>query len=231
EACPPGDLDLSDFMPASPRDRGEMLDELKSLAATVTDPDLLELLDAFFSDPVFTEKFTSAPAAKMMHHAYLGGLLEHSLSVALLAEAAARHYPDLDRDLLVTGAVLHDIGKTTEFTWGASIDYSDPGRLLSHIVLGVQMLDEKIAGIPGFPEGRALLLRHMLISHHGSREFGSPEPGKTVEAVVLNLLDDLDAKVMGIRQFMEAQDPDASWSAFHRTLERHFYLGSREEGE
>ncbi|MBW1989538.1 MAG: HD domain-containing protein [Deltaproteobacteria bacterium] len=228
-SCEPHALDPRDFLPACPTDPEVLLDGLKSLAATVTDPALLALLDEFFADDRFVDLFVTAPAAKLMHHAYIGGLLEHTLSVARLADAACAHYPQVDRDLLITGAILHDIGKVKEFTWTSALDYSDAGRLLSHLVLGVQILDEKIAAVEGFPEDCAMLLRHLLVSHHGAREFGSPEPPKTVEAVILNQLDDMDAKVAGLGAYMKEQDGQASWSRYHRALERHIYLKGREK--
>ena len=160
-----------------------------------------------------------------MHHVYIGGLLEHTLSMALLVERIAGHYNGIDMDLLITGAILHDIGKTRELDYQITIDYSDEGRLLSHIVIGTQMIDEKLKEIKGFPEEQALLLKHMIVSHHGSREFGSPEPPKTIEAVLLNYLDEIDSKINGIREFMSSEDPTATWTSYHRLLERHFYKG------
>jgi 3'-5' exoribonuclease len=183
------------------------------------------LFSAFWADGDFVASFKRAPAAKYMHHAYLGGLLEHCLSMASLAEKLARHYSGIDADLLVAGAVLHDIGKIREFDCGVQIDYSDEGRLVSHIVIGVEMLNEKLRTLPSISPERAHLLKHMIISHHGVREFGSPEPPKTIEAVLLNYIDEIDAKVNGIRQFMAREDPDASWTSYHRLLGRHFYTG------
>ncbi|MBS3731540.1 MAG: HD domain-containing protein, partial [Desulfobacterales bacterium] len=141
------------------------------------------------------------------------------------ADRVAGHYSGLDRDMLIAGAILHDIGKIREFTYDTRIDYSDEGRLVSHIVIGVRMLEEKIAAMKSIPPNTALLLKHLIISHHGSREFGSPEPPKTLEALLLNYLDDIDSKINGIRKFMDSQDPDADWTAYHRPLERFFYKG------
>ncbi len=164
-----------------------------------------------------------------MHHAYLGGLLEHTLSLVLLIHKIAGHYDGIDNDLLMTGAVLHDIGKIHEFCYESHIDYSDAGRLLSHIVIGLEMLEKKIVSIKDFPEELALLLKHMIVSHHGARDFGSPEPPKTIEAVMLNYLDELDSKVNGIRNFMASEDPESAWTSYHRVLERFFYKGKVEQ--
>ena len=217
-----------DFMPSTSRDVDQMLEHLKKLINSIQNPFLKQLLNLFFSDDVFSETFKKAPAAKKMHHAYLGGLLEHTLSVALLVEKVLNnHYRDVNIDLLMTGAILHDIGKIKEFNYDKTIDYSDEGRLLSHIVIGVQMIDEKIRQIKNFPEETAVLLRHLIVSHHGTREFGSPEPPKTLEAVILNQLDDLDSKVIGIRDFMKKENNDNSWTSYHRIHQRFFYKGKQ----
>ena len=219
------EIDPQDFLPVTGRDVDQMLDRLIRISKSVQNEHLSGLLAAFFEDRVFVNLFKTAPAAKRMHHAYLGGLLEHTLSVAMLIQAIAGHYKGIDRDLLLTGGILHDIGKIHEFSYETHIDYSDSGRLLNHIVIGVEMLEAKIATINDFPENLALVLKHMIVSHHGTRDFGSPEPPKTLEAIILNYLDDLDAKVTAARTFMEAEDPDASWTSYHRVLERFFYKG------
>jgi len=146
----------------------------------------------------------------------------------LLADKIASHYGGLDRDLLLAGAVLHDMGKTRELSYGHSLDYTDEGRLLSHIIIGVELVNEKIQSIPDFPPEQAALLKHMIVSHHGAREFGSPEPPKTIEAVLLNYIDEIDSRVNAIREFIAADDPDASWTSYHRLLARHFFKGGPE---
>jgi len=212
-----------DFLPASGRDVDGMFQRLTQLADSIKTGHIKLLLQAFFEDQDFVRKLKTAPAAKKMHHAYLGGLLEHSLSMALLAEKIAGHFSGIDRDMLVAGAVLHDIGKTRELEYDVKIDYSDEGRFLSHVVIGVLMLREKIQTIQDFPLESEHLLEHMIVSHHGSREFGSPEPPKTIEAVLLNYIDEIDARVNGIREFVEADDSGENWTSYHRLLERHFY--------
>jgi len=160
-----------------------------------------------------------------MHHAYIGGLLEHTLSMALLVDRIAGHYSGIDRDLLLAGTMLHDIGKIKEFEYQTKIDYSDEGRLLNHIVIGLQMIDERLREIKDFPEEQVFMLKHLIVSHHGSREFGSPEPPKTIEAVLLYYIDEIDAKVNGIRDFISSEDPDSVWTSFHKVFDRYFYIG------
>ena len=221
----PAEIDPRDFLPTTERDVDQMLSRLVQISRTVQNKHLSQLLSAFFEDKAFVDSFKTAPAAKKMHHAYLGGLLEHTLSIALLIQAIADHYKGIDKDLLLTGGILHDIGKVHEFSYQTHIDYTDAGRLLNHIVIGVEMLDKKIATINDFPEDIAIVLKHMIVSHHGTRDFGSPEPPKTLEAIMLYYLDELDAKVTAVRTFMEAEDPEAAWTPYHRVLERFFFKG------
>ena len=142
-----------------------------------------QLFKIFWEDTSFVEKFKCAPAAKLLHHAYIGGLLEHVLSMALIGEHIANHYSGVDRDLLLAGIILHDVGKIKELSYKRRIDYTDEGKLLSHIVIGVGIIDEKIKKIPDFPKRTELLLKHLIVSHHGVKEFGSPEVPKTIEAI------------------------------------------------
>jgi 3'-5' exoribonuclease len=225
EAVAPDAVDSADFINATSRNVDKMMVQLKDIAETVQTVYLKELLDRFFNDAPWVEKFKRAPAAKMMHHAYIGGLLEHTLSLAVLVNRVADHYSGIDRDLLMTGAILHDIGKIEEFEYKFRIDYSDAGRLMNHIVIGLEMIERKIKEVENFPENAALLLKHLIVSHHGSREFGSPEPPKTLEGLLLNYLDEIDSKINGIREFMESQETDDNWTAYHKPMERYFYKG------
>ena len=222
----PSSVAAADFLPATGQDVDQMFDRLVRMAQTMETPPLRDLLTAFFADADFVERFKKAPAAKMMHHAYIGGLLEHCLSMALLADRIARHYGGVDRDRLLAGVVLHDVGKVREFDYQHRIDYSDEGRLVGHIAIGLEMLDEKIRLVDGFPEEERRLLKHMIVSHHGAMEYGSPEPPKTVEAVLLHYIDEIDSKVNGIREFIAAQGAEDAWTPYHRVLGRHFYRGS-----
>jgi 3'-5' exoribonuclease len=151
--------------------------------------------------------------------------LEHTLSVCRLAAAVSDHYPHLDRDLLLCGGFLHDIGKVKELTYNTHIDYSDEGRLVGHLVLGSAMLDEKLSGIKGFPESVALRLRHLVLSHHGEFDFGSPKRPKFPEAFALHLVDDLDAKMNGLSRFMARDSREGSWTEFNRLFERYLLKG------
>lgn len=221
----PEETDPADFMLSTARDIPRMFDRVVALSESLDAWYLKALLRAFWEDESFTTHFKRAPAAKKMHHAYIGGLLEHTLSMTVLADKIAEHYNGIDRDLLVAGAILHDIGKIREFTYDMGIDYSDEGRLVNHIVIGLQMIEEKIRTIASFPEEAALLLKHMLVSHHGSKELGSPEPPKTIEAVMLNCIDEMDSRIQAIREFMGKEDTGETWTSFHRLLGRHFYRG------
>lgn len=223
-----GSVDPSDFLPATDRDIDKMYLRLLDITASIENKFLKKLFDLFWQDTDISTRFKNAPAAKKMHHAYIGGLLEHTLSMAILMDRIVGHYKGIDRDLLLSGIILHDMGKIREFEYKTKIDYSDEGRLVSHIVIGVRMLDEKIERLDGFPTDLAMQLRHMIISHHGTREFGSPEPPKTIEAVLLNYIDEIDSKINGIREFMASEDPNENWTSYHRLLGRHFYKGDKD---
>lgn len=218
--------DPSDFIRSTERDVDVMFERILKITDNIGTDCLRNLLLSFWNDPDFARQFKSAPAAKKMHHNYLGGLLEHTLSMAVLAEKIGTHYGGIDKDLLLAGAFLHDIGKTRELEYGNRILYSDEGRLLTHIVIGIEMINEKIAAMDDFPKEKATLLKHMIVSHHGSREFGSPEPPMTIEALLLNHIDEIDAKINAIREFMATDGPEPSWTPYHRLLGRYFYKGS-----
>jgi 3'-5' exoribonuclease len=217
------EIDPADYSPVSKSDTKEMYEALMGFIETVENPNLKSLLDSIFSDEKTAEAFQTAPAAKGFHHSYIGGLLEHTLSVTRLIDHVARHYGEVDRDLLITGGILHDIGKIDEFSYRKMIDYTDEGRLIGHIVMGLEMVSRKIDEIADFPEDLALELRHILLSHHGVLEYGSPKRPKTVEAVIVNYIDDLDAKVNAFREYIDGSDDDSNWTPFHRLLERFIY--------
>jgi 3'-5' exoribonuclease len=219
------DVNPADFLPATDLDVEQLFERMVHITRSFTTPWLRRLFDAFWDDEAFTSAFKKAPAAKRMHHAYLGGLLVHCLSMAVLADKLAAHYNGLDRDLLIAGAILHDIGKLREFDYVTAIDYSDEGRLLSHIAIGLEMLDEKLRQIPDVPREGSNHLKHMIVSHHGEPAFGALEPPKTIEAVVLHFIDDLDSKINAVREFMAKEDPGQAWTSYHRILGRHFYMG------
>jgi 3'-5' exoribonuclease len=223
----PEHVEPGDFLPVTSRNIDAMFEKLVQITDTLKTPCLQQLFRLFWEDTELVRLFKAAPAAKKMHHAYIGGLLEHTLSMVILVDRIAGHYTGVDRDLLLAGAILHDIGKIREFEFSSHIDYTSEGRLLNHIVIGIQILDEKIKSIKNFPEEQSVLLKHLLVSHHGVREFGSPEPPKTIEAVLLNHIDEIDSKVKGIREFMASEDPGSAWTSFHKLLDRHFYMGKK----
>jgi 3'-5' exoribonuclease len=218
------DITLSDYLPTARRDGGVMLAELMIIVESVDNPHLKALLYAFFQDEEIAGLFKRAPAAKGFHHIYLGGLLEHTLSVARLLDLACSQYEGIDRDLLLTGGILHDIGKIYELSYGRTVDYTDEGRLVGHIVMGAEMVDKRIAALEDFPAHLALKLRHVMLSHHGDLEYGSPKRPKTVEALIVHFIDDLDAKVNAFQEFIAAApDDESDWTPYHRLLERFIY--------
>ncbi len=221
-------VDASMFIESTPKDVGEMLTSLINLLKDVSDAHLKRLIQRFIADRDFVEGFKLAPAAKHFHHNYLGGLLEHTLSVCQLANSVSKHYTELDRDLLVTGAFLHDIGKLRELSHDLRIEYTDEGRLVGHLVLGCLMMEEKISQIKGFPPDLAIRLKHLILSHHGQFEFGSPKRPKFKEAFALHLIDDLDAKMNGLGRFIEMDRKEGAWTEYNRLFERYFLKGSIE---
>jgi len=222
--CAENEIQLEDFLPTTSQDTGKMLAELKDLASRVSQPSLRQLLDSFFRDEGLMKKMKLAPAAKAVHHVFLGGLLEHTFSVVQLVLLVGPRYRGIDLDLLLTGAVLHDLGKISELSYSRTFDYTDSGRLLGHITLTVEMIDEKIKAIPGFPENLAMLLKHLILSHHGEYEFGSPKRPKTLEALLLHQLDDLDAKMNGFLAWIEKErEAPSRWTTYHKLFDRFIY--------
>ncbi|MBI5444090.1 MAG: HD domain-containing protein [Deltaproteobacteria bacterium] len=218
-----GQICWAEFLPAAARPAEEMWTELRQFLTDVKNPFLSDLLASFAADAEFRQSFLACPAAKGMHHVYVGGLLEHTLGVVRLAHCVGALYP-VNRDLLVTGAFLHDIGKTAELTYRTGFDYTDEGRFLGHIVIGTRMVRERAEAIPGFPAALLLHLEHLILSHHGEYEWGSPKRPKTLEALVLHALDDLDAKLCGAREWMaKAEGADGDWTGYWKALGRYLY--------
>jgi 3'-5' exoribonuclease len=224
------EVSLDEFLPSSLRDPEEMLVELMEISQGIENAYLKQLVMAFLENEEFTVLFKRAPGAKRLHHSFLGGLLEHTLSVVNLIQKIKGYYEGINHDLLLAGGVLHDIGKVYELSYERSFDYTDAGRLVGHIVMGVEMVDKEIARIEGFPAELAMLMKHLLLSHHGQYEWGSPTRPMTLEAQILHHLDDLDAKVKGIQEFMQKAQEGATWTDYHRMFERFFYIGEVEEG-
>lgn len=218
-------VDLSLFMPVTSGNIEEMAAELVALGRSVSEPYIKKLLLKFFNDSDFFESFKKAPAAKLMHHAYLGGLLEHTLHVCRLADNISKLYPSINRSLLMAGAMLHDIGKVEELQITTTFDYSDEGRLMGHMVIGVEMVQEKIKKIKGFPAKLAVRIKHLILSHHGRHDFGAPTLPMLHEAFILNFIDDLDAKINYMER-LSAQVPEGEyrWSDYQRNMERFLFL-------
>jgi 3'-5' exoribonuclease len=222
-------VDFADFLPVSRFGLPELEARLRERISNITTGHLRALMESFLERSGFVGEYCSAPAAKSMHHVYLGGLLEHSLAVADLAENICHQYGDMNRDLLIVGALLHDVGKTRELQYRRSFEYTDTGKLLGHIILGVQMVDEQIATVKDFPESDAIHLKHLLLSHHGQYEFGSPKRPKTVEAIVLSYADDLDSKINGVRTHVAKEvHSSSSWTSYHRLYDQYFYKGEQD---
>lgn len=220
-AIPESEVDFADYFPASKRDRNEMFAELRSWIASMTNTHLKALIEAMFADEVIALAYRTAPAAKSVHHAWLGGLIEHVLSLCHLAKFTAAHYEGIDFDLLLAGVILHDIGKIRELTYARGFGYSTEGQLLGHIVMGVRMIDDKLRQMPDFPAPLRDLLMHMILSHHGELEFGSPKVPLFAEALLLHHLDNLDSKMECIRGLVEKDRLVAGvWTGYSPPLER-----------
>ncbi len=214
-------IDPADFIRSSERAPQEMLSDLKGILDTVKRSDLSRLLAAFFDDDGFARKFSQAPAAKSVHHAWVGGLLEHTLNVVRTCAALAELYPQVDRDLIITAAAIHDIGKIEEYTVSLGFDLSESGHLVGHIVLGAMMVKEAADRIEGFDRLTSLALQHAILAHHGTHEWGSPKRPKSIEAFALHLADDLDAKVDMFRHAIEESDEHDEDDLFTK---KHFHL-------
>lgn len=215
------EVDFGDYFPASKRDRDEMLSELLAVIAGIGNPHLKALLEAFFGDPEIAVRFKMAPAAKQVHHAWLGGLIEHVLSLVKLARVTAAHFDGVDLDLLLAGVILHDVGKIYELSYDRGFGYTSEGQLLGHIQIGLRMIDEKIRLVPDFPARLRTLLDHLIVSHHGELEYGSPKSPQFPEALLLHHLDNMDSKMECMRALIE-KDPNVAgcWTVYSPPLDR-----------
>lgn len=217
--CSEGEYNPADYLPTTEKDMDQMYQELLDMVKRTQNEYLKALLEAFFvKDEDFIKKFRFSSAAKSVHHGFVGGLLEHTLSVARLCEFYCKQYPMLKRDLLVTAAICHDIGKTKEISAFPLNDYTDDGNLLGHIVMGVEMIGEKIKDIPGFPHVLAGELKHCILTHHGEYEFGSPKKPAIIEAVALNFADNTDAKIEIFNEILKNTD-QTDWLGYNRLFE------------
>ena len=217
-------LDISLYVPAVDKDRGQMFATYLSEIEQLKNSYLKRLLNNIFLNEETAAKFKEAPAATDFHHPYLGGLLEHTLDIIGLAKIVASRYPHINRDLLICGAALHDIGKIDELSYKRSFYYTDKGRLMGHITIGINIVEKEIDKISGFPEELKILLLHIILSHHGEQEWGSPKRPMCLEAVVLHYIDNLDAKINGFRYFVTTyNDPYSNWTKHSKMFGEFLY--------
>ncbi len=215
-----GEYDPKEFLPVSRYDIDKMYEQLAAIIQRTENPYLKQLSESFFDNETFAENFKFHSAAKTMHHGFVGGLLQHTLGVAKLCERFAAQYTILNRDLLVTAAVFHDVGKLKELSRFPENDYTDEGQLLGHIIIGAQMLTARIAEIPGFPQKMADELIHCILAHHGELEYGSPKKPALAEAVALNFADNVDAKMEAMEEaFINVPEGNTDWLGFNRSFD------------
>ncbi|MFH1561929.1 MAG: HD domain-containing protein [Nitrospirota bacterium] len=220
------EYETGDFLPKTSKDVDELFNYITSV--DIQNRYLKSLLTSFFDDDGFVSLFKNAPAAKSLHHCYLGGLIEHTYEVIKMCELVCEIFPQIDRDFLLTGAILHDIGKMEELKFAKVFDYTDEGRLIGHVVMGERVVNEKMEAIPEFPKNLKMRMSHLLLSHHGEYEWGSPKKPKTLEACALHYADNLDAQVKRFIQIIE-KEKDKTWADYDKLLERHIYIGEQTE--
>lgn len=225
--CQPHEYDLSHFVRSTDRDTDGLVEQIQSRIEQMQNPFLKQLLKSFFDDPQFSASFFASPAAKDMHHAYMGGLAEHVVNALHIARAVTHLYPQIDADLLTAGILLHDIGKLRELSGGAMVNYTDEGKLLGHVVIGAMMVEAKMNAIPDFPAELRMRVSHMILSHHGVLEYGSPVVPKTLEAIALHHIENMDAQINHCLQAMMAAG-DQTWSEYDKKWGRQFYVGRSE---
>jgi 3'-5' exoribonuclease len=225
-------VEPEDFLPQSSQNVSKLFARLRELLLAMSNPHLRALVECFLIDDDFVTKFTAAPAGIKNHHAYQGGLLEHVVNLLNVADRILDLYPEIDRDLLLTGIFLHDVGKVDELSYDRSFAYTDEGQLIGHLVMGVELLREKVERTveltgESFPPELLLRLKHMIVSHHGSYEFGSPKLPMTLEAVALHYLDNLDAKIHTYsREIRDDPSRDSAWTPFQQSLGRRLFKGA-----
>jgi len=216
-----GEVDFTDYLPKTTKDIGELWRTLTEFVATFQNPHLKSLVELFMADAEIAERYRNAPAAKTLHHAYIGGLLDHVVSLFRSCDLMCQNYPQVNRDLLLTGAFLHDIGKIQELTYNRAFSYTTRGQLLGHMIIELEMLQAKLAKLPDFPAELKTLLEHMIISHHGQYDFGSPKLPMFPEALMLHYLDDLDSKMEAMRAHFEREaELEGPWTSFNASLGR-----------
>ena len=215
------EIEFDDYLPKTTKDIDELWQTVSNFVAGFQNPHLKALVQAFMADPEISKAYRCAPAAKTLHHAYIGGLLDHVVSLFRSCDLMSKNYPQVNRDLLLTGVFLHDIGKIHELTYNRSFSYTTKGQLLGHMIIELEMLQAKLALQPGFPEELKIMLEHLIISHHGEYEFGSPKLPMFPEALMLHYLDDLDSKMEAMRaQFERDSTLDGPWTTYNASLGR-----------
>ncbi|WAJ23622.1 3'-5' exoribonuclease YhaM family protein [Lacrimispora xylanolytica] len=215
-----GEYVPGDYLPVSTKDIGLMYEELLGFIRSLKNPYLKKLLESFFvEDAAFAKAFQFHSAAKSVHHGFVGGLLEHTLSVVKLCDYYAGYYPLINRDLLLTAAMFHDVGKTKELSAFPENDYTDDGQLLGHIIIGTEMISERMKTIPGFPEKTATELKHCILAHHGELEYGSPKKPAIIEALALNFADNTDAKMESMIEVLRGAGDNSGWLGFNRLMD------------
>ncbi|GAC1348235.1 MAG: HD domain-containing protein [Myxococcales bacterium] len=231
ERLAPDGVRPEDFLPESRFDAAALFAQVRGLVVQVKNPHIRALLLGFLDDPEIGPAFQRAPAAKGVHHPFLGGLCEHTLSVLQLGWRVCDHYPQLDRDLITAGCLLHDIGKTRELTYERGFDYSDEGRLVGHLVMTCQWIHERVQAIPDFPRELEWHLVHLVAAHHGKLEFGSPKVPHTLEAMVVHALDELDSRVNSFGLLFDKARGDSAWTEYQRLYERSLFKGPSWDGQ
>ena len=219
----PSDISRDDFIAASRYDRGQLLTELRGYVAAVKNRHLRALLDAFFADDGFVEQFSLVPAGARVHHAFLGGLLEHTVMMCRAAQPLPEIYKEVDRYLLMAGVILHDVGKVKEYVYEVAIDHTPDGRLMGHLVMGARMVEDKIAGIKDFPAELSRMIRHIILAHHGELEYGSPKTPKFAEAFLVFSLDYADSRLAIFREVVE-KNKNVKWTDFNNYLDTNVYI-------
>jgi 3'-5' exoribonuclease len=223
-----GAKDISEYLPVTRKGIEPLWAALQGFVADIRDPDLKRLLTAVFPDAPGTDvarRFRQAPGGKTMHHDYIGGLLEHTVSVVGICRFLSSHYEGVNGDLLTAGALLHDVGKVHELSYEGAFDYTDEGRLLGHLYMGAEYVEGLCASLPGFPREKTILLKHMILSHHGELEYGSPKRPKILEAVLLHFIENMDAKVTAFNDAIEDLPEGARWTDYQRMFERYLFSG------
>ncbi len=228
-------LDLADFLPVTPYDRDELFAEWMGHVDAISDPALAALLRDMAENEDLSWRFRSAPAGKTWHHPYVGGLLEHVVKLCRIAKSVCDLYPELNRDLMMAACYLHDLGKVRELDYAAAIEYNSEGRLVGHVVQGVEILDEFLPRHPDLSRETAIRLKHLIVSHQGAYEYGSPKLPMSLEAIAFHHIDNLDAQIDGfarvIREGRESQGEDSHWTGIHRLLGRPLFIGEDRHGD